>query len=387
VVYPSKYPYVMRLVWHGIFPPLDPNHPDDPNWYSLVASVVHPLVRDPEPDFAFDPDGYPRVVYGNSYGYDQETFYCTYDPNNPGNPNHVDFWSKEVVFDSNVFDTRLVAPSLRFDSADQATMASYLWDGAEESESRLVWLVREGLGTWPISDIAGDIGRGAAHRPDLWLEYRGDGNPGVSFRSDTVSNVAALMYAWLDPNDPNDTDPGHPDGVWQFRKVDGRPAGGESDKGADHCSAIDPNGMPAIAYYDATWNCLRYAVVADEPDTYTLSTWNEGQGHGAWGTILIDPDLERYPEGTVVTLTAIPSDGKRFVAWAVYDPRYPGDANYAHEDSNNPLQLVIEYDTEVGAVFACAQDDALLPAMLGLVGMTLAVVKLNHARRRNRAKR
>ncbi len=387
VVYPWAAPLAMRGVYHGMVPQLDPNDVNDPNWYSVVATVIHFDLRDMDPDFVFDPQGYPRVVYGNCWGSNQETFYCTYDPNNPGDPCGLDFWSKEVVFDASMFDTRLVGPSLRFDGADQATIAAYLWDGAIPSEGRLVWLVKEGYEDWPMSDIAGDIGRGSPHRPDLWLEYRGDGNPGVSYRSDSVSKVAALMYAWLDPSDANDTDPNLPHGVWQRRKVDGRPAGGQSDKGADHCMAIDPNGMPAIVYYDVTWNCLRYAVVADEPDTYTLSTWNEGLGHSHWGTIEIDPGLAEYPEGTLVSLTAVPSQDKRFVTWKVYDPRYPGDANYARQDSNNPLQLVIEYDTQVGAVFDCARGDALLPAILGVMGMTLAVAKLNHARRRNRAGR
>ncbi|MBN1346092.1 MAG: hypothetical protein JXQ73_25620 [Phycisphaerae bacterium] len=354
----------------------------DPNWHSLVDTWIHPLARDPDPDFVIGPDGYPKVVYGNSEGANQQLFYATCDPYNPG-PNGFDFWPREVVHEDEVFDTRCFSPSLRFDGLGRPTIASYLLDGANAGDSSIVWIVRNGLGSWELSPITGDVGRGADHHPDLCLHYRfgHDDNPGISYRGDTVGGIAPLMYAWLDPNDANDTNPDEPDGVWQFSEVDGRAVLGECDKGLYNSLATDPNGMPALAYYDQTWNCLRYAVVAGTPDTYTLATFNEGAGHGGWGTIEREPNLPRYAEGSYVTLTATPSEGKEFLGWVIYDPRYPDDRNYAVEDTNNPTQFLIEYDTRVGAAFACAGEDEVFLLMVAITAVALGIAT---TRSRNR---
>ncbi|MBN1342963.1 MAG: hypothetical protein JXQ73_09805, partial [Phycisphaerae bacterium] len=102
-----------------------------------------------------------------------------------------------------------------------------------------------------------------------------------------------------------------------------------------------------------------------------------------YGTVTIDPDLAdpndpntandrllRYTTGTEVVLVAEPVPSKSFNRWLVFDPNYPGDANYAAvEDSNLVLYLTMDEDKSVEASFKCGSS--LPPLMLG--GMLLAL--------------
>jgi hypothetical protein len=75
-----------------------------------------------------------------------------------------------------------------------------------------------------------------------------------------------------------------------------------------------------------------------------------------------------YAPGTVVTLTAVPDEGKSFDQWTLYDPNHPGDANYAAADTNLTTTVVMGTDREVTAKFRCGTGAApMLPAMVILL--------------------
>ena len=94
----------------------------------------------------------------------------------------------------------------------------------------------------------------------------------------------------------------------------------------------------------------------------------------SFGTVQVEPNLAEYPFGTLVTLTADPCEAKSFVRWTVLDPNYPGDANYAVDDANNPLLLWMDSDREVKARFKCGsgieQALPLLTVGAGICGLT-----------------
>jgi len=99
--------------------------------------------------------------------------------------------------------------------------------------------------------------------------------------------------------------------------------------------------------------------------TLTLTEVN-----GSMGDVDVDPNLPQYPIGASVTLTAVPIEGKSLRHWEIYDPNFPGDANYVTIDSNNPANIVMMADREVTAVFRCGSSTApLLPIMLGVLGL------------------
>ena len=59
------------------------------------------------------------------------------------------------------------------------------------------------------------------------------------------------------------------------------------------------------------------------------------------GTVTKSPDLEAYPAGTEVTLTATPNDGYEFTKWII------GESEF----TDSPLTFTIEVDTTVTPEF------------------------------------
>lgn len=86
--------------------------------------------------------------------------------------------------------------------------------------------------------------------------------------------------------------------------------------------------------------------------------------NGSWGTVAVDPNQPIYEPNQVITLTASPIEGKSFRQWEVYDPNYPGDANYAIIDANTTLTLVMDADKHVAAVFKCGSGLGEVPPLL-----------------------
>jgi hypothetical protein len=68
---------------------------------------------------------------------------------------------------------------------------------------------------------------------------------------------------------------------------------------------------------------------------YTLSTSTLGEGQ-----VLIEPEQDSYPAGSIVTLTAIPNEGAFFAGW-----------QGAFNQADNPLNIIITRDVALTATF------------------------------------
>ncbi|MBN1347346.1 MAG: hypothetical protein JXQ73_31945 [Phycisphaerae bacterium] len=131
-------------------------------------------------------------------------------------------------------------------------------------------------------------------------------------------------------------------------------------------------GIPT-EIFDLDLNLDGQLVATAGTKRLTLTEWNE-----SWGDVQIDPapadanDIQ-FLQGTEVTLTAFPIEGKSFRQWEIFDPNYPDDLNHATIDANPSTTIVMDTDMHVNAVWKCGSGAGpLLPAMfvmLGLVGV------------------
>ncbi len=82
-----------------------------------------------------------------------------------------------------------------------------------------------------------------------------------------------------------------------------------------------------------------------------------------------DPNAMTYPAGVEVTLTAVPEPDRSWNRWKILDPNYPGDANYAIEDSNTVVTVLMLADREVEAHFKCGSAlEPLVPLLVVMMG-------------------
>ncbi|MBN1346872.1 MAG: hypothetical protein JXQ73_29540 [Phycisphaerae bacterium] len=102
-----------------------------------------------------------------------------------------------------------------------------------------------------------------------------------------------------------------------------------------------------------------------------------------YGRVTIDPDLRddpnddpneiaplrRYTPGTAVRLVALPVEGRGFDAWRIWDPNHPNDVNHVVEDGNSTLELIMDADWRVEAVFRCGEG-----SVIPFVGIALAML-------------
>jgi lysophospholipase L1-like esterase len=106
-----------------------------------------------------------------------------------------------------------------------------------------------------------------------------------------------------------------------------------------------------------------------------------------WGNVALDPppdnaNAPQYPVGTLVALAAEPADGRSFKHWKIYDPNYPGDANYVGRDTNELILLVMNEAWQLDAVFRCSDTaDVLLAALVVLAPVCILGARRLSARR------
>ena len=107
-----------------------------------------------------------------------------------------------------------------------------------------------------------------------------------------------------------------------------------------------------------------------------------GVVNGSWGSVTVEPNLPLYLPGATVTLTAAPIEGKDFRSWTIYDPNFPGDANYATVDANLTTMFVMNTDMQVQAAFKCGSgvSEALPLLVIGLAALGFVSRRI---RRRN----
>ena len=106
----------------------------------------------------------------------------------------------------------------------------------------------------------------------------------------------------------------------------------------DKSMIVDPDKIIDLIK-DAKWS-MDYSEVKITR-VYKLSLTIQGAGK-----VKIDPDKDKYPEGTEVNLTAEPEEGYRFDHWIIIKD---GNISISHQ---NPLTIIMDADTKVTAVFS-----------------------------------
>jgi hypothetical protein len=104
--------------------------------------------------------------------------------------------------------------------------------------------------------------------------------------------------------------------------------------------------------------------------------------HDYWGTVTVEPNLAKYGPNAIVTLTAVPIQGKSFSEWDIYDPNYPGNSYRMVIDANLTTRIVMNADRQVTAVFKCGSgmDEALPLLVVGLASLGLGARRLRRRR-------
>jgi len=119
----------------------------------------------------------------------------------------------------------------------------------------------------------------------------------------------------------------------------------------------------------------------------TLRTLTLTETNGPWGDVQIAPEPNdanniQFPEGTAVTLTAQPIEGKAFRQWEIYDPNYPDDVNHAVIDANLSTTIFMDTDMHVNAAFKCGSGVwLLLPMVVAAIPLFLLIRQRTQARR------
>ena len=155
------------------------------------------------------------------------------------------------------------------------------------------------------------------------------------------------------------------------------------------------DGTPARITLGGQWGLVGEApnpsflgvIIADDPNVegdlktgvitvQPLRTLNLESGPEDYGYVEISPNVPAgppymYPVGTSLTLTAVPYPDHGFHSWRIYDPNYPGDANYETLDTNMVLHLTMDTDWEIKAVFQCSSGTEMLLPILMIPGMVM----------------
>lgn len=205
--------------------------------------------------------------------------------------------------------------------------------------SRL-WVIRN---NWPIAIL--DLGIDLT----AWHTYR------IQWRADYlaayVDDLATPIWLTTDPAQiPDSTEMSFT--VW-----------------VDNYVLSMPTGFPnfEIGYLDVPdiqqYIDVDYVKIYTRDYALTLDVIN-----GSWGSVGVEPNWPTYPEGTPVTLTAQPGEGRSFAEWHLDDPNHPDDDNYVLLDTNNPIAVEMTCDRHVTAVFRCGTSAILPLAVAGLLG-------------------
>ena len=134
-----------------------------------------------------------------------------------------------------------------------------------------------------------------------------------------------------------------PEGSWTVTPVTGGltvTLQAFDDPGA-YCVFDTWTGDLSTAANPVTFNVRSNMVItATALEDYNLTTHETGSGGG---TVLRSPDQITYPRGTVVTLTAVPSETAVFEGWS-------GDVSPG-SSGDNPLIITMDDDKEITATF------------------------------------
>ncbi len=125
----------------------------------------------------------------------------------------------------------------------------------------------------------------------------------------------------------------------------------------------------SVSSSDISFDLQLLATPTTPMRTLTLTETN-----GPWGEVTFDPEpndpnTPAFPNGTEVTLTAVPDQGRDFSHWEIFDPNHPNDANYATTDTNDTTRIAMTTDMHVKAVWQCGGQ--VVPA-LSMTALLLA---------------
>jgi uncharacterized repeat protein (TIGR02543 family) len=111
--------------------------------------------------------------------------------------------------------------------------------------------------------------------------------------------------------------------------------------------------------------------------------------HDNWGTVSVEPNLPVYPQGTTVTLTAVPNSGKSFRGWTIDDTNYPtDDPRYSNPVDPNTLPdplvlpLTMNSNMQVESDFKCGSGlSQALPLLTLMMGACVVVLRASRRER------
>ena len=136
----------------------------------------------------------------------------------------------------------------------------------------------------------------------------------------------------------------------------------------DHYSQVSGSNVVWHGYDGSDPNTLEIFLARPGPPVALTVTKNNNNGDVLIYPIPLDANAPAFPPNMPVTLTAVPVEGKSFKHWKLYDPNYPGDANYMVKDSNNPITILMDNHRVVKVFFKCG-GGGLLPMVLMTVGV------------------
>jgi len=122
------------------------------------------------------------------------------------------------------------------------------------------------------------------------------------------------------------------------------------------------NGFRTDEDFTVTMDEDKSITAVFEENTYTLDVTVEGEGD-----VEISPEKEEYRPGTEVVLTAIPEENREFVRWTGNET-----------GTNETIEITIDEDIEIKAVFEEADEDISIPgfSLIVLALGSLAALKI-----------
>ncbi|MBN1345781.1 MAG: hypothetical protein JXQ73_24025 [Phycisphaerae bacterium] len=298
---------------------------------------------------------------------------------------------------------------IRVSANHTGTGPAYRWFNGLRAQAKLgggVWVDPNDVGVLEVVQACGTLTPGtppsavqinteieAATAQENW-EIHGGGGQAVEYNMDRDTWIYEAFANLLDTPGPDAA------GGWTFTAT--QFPNGVSDRSEMLHLVIRKkagyDGSPARVYIGGQWGTVgespelrfagllaaadpnaegdtRVAVLTIEP--LATCTLNLSIVNDRYGAILVEPNEPNgppyaFPYTTQVTLTAMPVEGKSFNRWVIFDPNYPGDANYGAVETNTVLCLSMDRDIEVEASFKCGSGmEPLLPPLL--VGMTVLI--------------
>ncbi len=183
-----------------------------------------------------------------------------------------------------------------------------------------------------------------------------------------VANTANTLTIWADANTVKAgvswVASGASYQIHDYHLTINSPCISAGDPNDTYTGQVDIDGEPRVAHLLVDMGSDEFA----DPLPYyalDLTVVNE-----TLGTVRVEPNLTAYPQGACIRLTAEPNQGKAFGQWDIYDSNHPGDANYAVSDPNISIQIVMDSEREITAVFRCSNGvGTLLAPLLGMLGL------------------